>query len=306
MNSSPTSGIELYANALVMGAAMELYLTPKPGLVDLADSGSHPDLTLALMERSLHFLSCYMEELIRSLSAGETFAVQAEIGLSFEKAMLSSLGTNTHKGYIFLSGILLVARWRSGTACEPRLRAGIASLACDFFMGRQQISTNGGRARARYRAGGIVREAMEGLPSLFEEAAPAYLEAFERSGSQRTASYAMMGRLMQCVEDTTTLHRCGTPGMARIRRDGRLIERITTAGDDCTPFLQKINGEYIRMGLTMGGVADMMGLAYASLLASGQLMPGYFCTVGRTDPGMFQGFIPGRHIQPDLPPRVNI
>ena len=32
---------------------MELYLTPKPGLVDLADNGSHPDLSVPIMERSI-------------------------------------------------------------------------------------------------------------------------------------------------------------------------------------------------------------------------------------------------------------
>jgi triphosphoribosyl-dephospho-CoA synthetase len=299
MNSSPPSGIKLYANALVAGAAMELYLTPKPGLVDLADCGSHPDLTVSLMERSLHFLPCYMEDLIRSLYAGENFACQAEIGLRTEKAMLANLGTNTHKGYIFLSGLLLVARWRSGPACERLFRACIASLAREFFMEKQQLSTNGRRARALYRAGGIVREAMEGLPSLFDEALPAYKEAFKRSGSPITASYAMMGRLMQCVEDTTALHRCGPLGLARIMRDGRRIERITVDGDDCTPFLLEINGEYSKMGLTMGGVADLLGLSYASLLASGQLMQENFSTVGRTVAGISQEFFPARHFQPD-------
>jgi triphosphoribosyl-dephospho-CoA synthase len=299
MNSSHLSEIERFADALVAGAAMELYLTPKPGLVDLADCGSHPDLTVSLMERSLHFLPHYLEDLIRSLYAGEHFACQAEIGLRTEKAMLATLGTNTHKGYIFLSGLLLVARWRSSHACERRFRTCIASLAREFFMEKQQISSNGGRARGRYRAGGIVREAMEGLPSLFDEALPAYMEAFERCGSPRTASYAMMGRLMQCVEDTTALHRCGPMGLARIRRDGSRIERITAEGGDCTPFLLEINGEYTRMGLTMGGVADLMGLSYASLLASGQLVPEHFCTVGRTAPGISRGFIPALNTRPE-------
>ncbi|MRR10391.1 2-(5'-triphosphoribosyl)-3'-dephospho CoA synthase, partial [bacterium] len=54
MNSSRIVEIERFAQALVKGAAMGLYLTPKPGLVDLADRGSHPDLSLEKMERSLH------------------------------------------------------------------------------------------------------------------------------------------------------------------------------------------------------------------------------------------------------------
>jgi triphosphoribosyl-dephospho-CoA synthetase len=285
MNSSHLSEIERYAHALVAGAAMELHLTPKPGLVDLADNGSHPDLSIGLMERSLHYISGYMDELIRSLSCGEPFAEQAKIGLRTEKTMLSALGTNTHKGYIFLSGLFLVARRHGNGADERRFRVNIASIADGFFREKSPGSTNGQRARSLYKAGGIIREAIDGFPSLFEEAVPAYLEAAKRCGCRRTASFAMMGRLMQCLEDTTALHRCGQMGLARIRRDGRLIEKLAADGDDCAPFIEAINKEYIRMGLTMGGVADMMGLSYAYLLASTESKPDSLRPFALTDYG---------------------
>lgn len=250
---------------------MELHLTPKPGLVDLEDRGSHPDLSVPIMERSLRFLHCYLGELISSLHAGEPFPSQVTIGLRCEKAMLDSLGTNTHRGYIFLSGLFLVARWRSRTDNERVLRHNISSLAGDFFNLKKHESTNGDRARSRYGTGGIIREAVEGFPSLFDEAIPAYIQALELHGCRRTASFAMMGRLMQCLEDTTTLHRRGMLGLARIRRDGRLLEEMIAAGCDCLPFLRAVNREYIRMNLTMGGVADMLGLSYACLLSSGRI-----------------------------------
>ena len=53
MRCSPTAELERLAAALVTGALLELYLTPKPGLVDCADNGSHADLSLATMERSI-------------------------------------------------------------------------------------------------------------------------------------------------------------------------------------------------------------------------------------------------------------
>jgi triphosphoribosyl-dephospho-CoA synthase len=43
------------------------------------------------------------------------------------------------------------------------------------------------------------------------------------------------------------------------------------AGEEYLPFLHTINREYIRMNLTMGGMADMLGLSYAYLIASGAL-----------------------------------
>ena len=291
MNSSRFAEIERFAVALARGGSMELYLTPKPGLVDLTDCGSHPDLSISRMERSLLLVADYLGELVRSLIAGESFAHQAAIGMRTEKKMLATLGTNTHKGLLFLSGLLLVARWRCLTSGERHLRAQIASLACEFFGEKQAESTTHGRqARARYGTGGIVREAKNGFPSLFDEAVPAYLEAFDRCGCCKTASFAMLGRLMQTVEDTTTLHRCGIPGLARIKRDGRFIERIIAAGGDCVPFLQTINREYVRMHLTMGGVADMLGLSYGYMAASGVLREEYVLPVARINFCQFAGF----------------
>jgi triphosphoribosyl-dephospho-CoA synthase len=284
MNSSHISEIKRFADALVMGATMELYLTPKPGLVDLADCGSHPDLSLSMMERSLHYLAVYMEELMNSLVGGEDFARQAAIGRRTEKKMLAGLGSNTHKGYIFLSGLFLVAKWRSISDYGQPLRDSIVSLAQEFFAQQREISTKGHRARERFGAGGIVQEALNGLPALFDEALPAYLEAMKRHGCHSLASFAMMGRLMQRVEDTTSLHRCGTLGLARVRRDGRRLEEMIEAGEDYLPFLYTINREYIRMNLTMGGVADMMGLSFAYLIASDALSMEPLSTLERLSP----------------------
>ena len=41
----------MVAAALADGVKAELYLTPKPGLVDLHDCGSHDDLSLVVVER---------------------------------------------------------------------------------------------------------------------------------------------------------------------------------------------------------------------------------------------------------------
>jgi len=257
---------------LVKGVAMELYMTPKPGLVDLEDCGSHHDLSLAIMEDSVRIIAAYLDQLCDSLVSGEDFTRQAAIGRRAEQAMLESLGTNTHKGYLFLSGLLLVAAWHARSTDEQGLREQIATLAWEFFAAQGEQPTHGRRQRMLYGAGGIVREALNGLPSLFDGAVPAYLAALERHGHPRIASFAMLARLMQTVDDTTTLHRCGTLGLSRIRRDGRHLDRLIALGEDCEPFLHELNREYIRMNLTMGGVADMVGLSYGYLLASGCLL----------------------------------
>lgn len=271
MNCLHLSETDRLATALAEGAALELYLTPKPGLVDLADCGSHPDLNLATMERSLQIVGDYLGELLNSLKAEEPFPRQTDIGQRAEQTMLRVLGTNTHKGYIFLSGLLLVARQRTPDGHEQSLRKAIGTVADEFFQGGLERGTHGGQVRGRFHAGGIVREAMSGLPALFDEALPAYGNAIKRGFCFTCASFAMLARLMQTVEDTTTLHRGGMLGLHRIRRDGRELERILDDRGEFMPYLSRLNRDYIRMNLSMGGVADMLGLAYGCLIARGDI-----------------------------------
>lgn len=273
MNSSRHSELENLALALARGASMELYLTPKPGLVDLLDNGSHPDLSLPVMEQSIGIVADYLEEIVVSLKAGEPFSFQKDIAIRAELRLYDELGTNTHKGYIFLSGMLLIAQHHAVAPGETSLRESLSAISRAFFASACENDTNGAKARRNFSAGGIVSEAVGGYPSLFEAALPAFREALNRHGCPATASFAMMARLMQTVDDTTTLHRAGPPGLERVRQDGHALERIIAEGGEFIPFLEELNHQYKRQNLTIGGVADMLGIAFGFLLASGDIAP---------------------------------
>lgn len=280
MPCSPIAQLERLATALAQGAALELYLTPKPGLVDLADRGSHPDLSLAIMERSVQLVGAYLDEQVRSLVAGEPFICQKNIAIRAERRLLDELGTNTHKGYIFLSGMLLIARWQAAAADESAIRRSLSTLAGDFFKAGEEQSSHGRRVREKYRTGGIVLESIHGFPSVFEEALPAFRESLKQKACFSAASFAMLARLMQTVDDTTTLHRGGPPGLARVKQDGRRLERMIAGGDDHIGYLRALNRSYVRINLTMGGVADMLGLAYGWLIAGGEISEASLASTG--------------------------
>ena len=250
---------------------MELYLTPKPGLVDLMDNGSHPDLSVPVMEQSIGIVAEYLEKIVVSLKSDEPFSGQKALAIKAEQQLYDELGTNTHKGYIFLSGMLLIARRHAGASDEFSVRKSLSSISEDFFRTSAEKNTNGEKARKKFNAGGIVREAIDGYPSLFEEALPAFRQSLEQRRCITTASFAMMARLMQTVDDTTTLHRSGLPGLERVRQDGRMLEAVIADGGEFISCLEELNHQYKRLNITIGGVADMLGIAFGCLLASGDI-----------------------------------
>ncbi|WP_224983787.1 triphosphoribosyl-dephospho-CoA synthase [Geomonas agri] len=266
------SELRRLADNLVRGAFMELYLTPKPGLVDLNDAGSHHDLSISRMEASLAVVSGYLRRLADSLTRGEELSAQVRLGVEAEQAMLERAGTNCHKGYIFLSGLLLTAAARSHRAGEAALSEAVADIAARLFDAPGQGDSNGSRACDSYGARGIRGEALDGLPALFREALPAFRRELAE-GNRGSAVYAMLGRLMATVEDTTALHRCGREGLTTVKADGRTLQLMVEQRDDFMSFLSQRNEHYMSRNLTMGGVADLLALSFAWLSHTGELEP---------------------------------
>jgi len=258
------------ACALVDGLRRELHLTPKPGLVDRADHGSHPDLSLELMERSIDLVGAHLAALGASLACGEPLASQVGLAEQSERAMRAALGTNTHKGAAFLGGVLLAALQRTASDEEGEVRGAVVEVAREVVLLTAPRETHGAEARERFGVGGIVGEVERGLPALFEVALPAFRAARTRGADAEVAAFAALARLMQSVEDTTALHRCGQAGLARLREDGARLETLVAEGAHL-PFLQRCNTRYRRMNLTMGGVADLLGLALGWLSYRGEI-----------------------------------
>jgi triphosphoribosyl-dephospho-CoA synthase len=255
--------LHVLASSLVAGARIELELTPKPGLVDRIDCGSHPDLSFEAMSRSIDLLPAYFQDLL-DLGDPPDLPAAVEAGLRAERRMVETVGTNAHKGYIFLAGLTLLA---AATGGKPEgLRQRIPGLAERILRresappGRHGTPSHGARIRADHAVGGIHREALQALPSVFEVGLPELAAAPHLSQS---AQHRLMAVLMQTVEDTTSVHRCGLAGLARIRSDGVRLQRLIESGGDYLPWLTALNEEYRGLNLTMGGVADCMALCLA-------------------------------------------
>ncbi len=247
---------------LRMGVLRELDLTPKPGLVDRQDSGSHADLSYAGMRASAELLPLYFDEILGCHQKQRPLQDFVQAGIDAENRMIREIQSNAHKGFIFLSGLVLMAACACGGQADL-LRRKISEIAKGFFAHFGSPDSYGAGIRSRHGLGGIRAEAEQGLPAVFEHGWPKYREALEAGWDPEHASFYLMAVLMQRVEDTTAIRRCGLEGLSRLRRDGARLQRLLEQQQAPEPMLTDLNQEYRRSGLTMGGVADCMALTFA-------------------------------------------
>ncbi len=248
---------------LVDGAWFELMLTPKPGLVDLIDNGSHPDLSLDKMAKSIGLLPTYFAQLCQALDQGAPVTHCVQIGIQAERRMIDEIRTNAHRGYIFIAGLTLAAAWKHDGVDVLGMRKSLQRVASEVLAQGAPLDSHGGRTRAEYHVTGVTGEALRGFNSVFDAALPAFLSMQEQGHDLVRAGYYAMSVLMQNLEDTTALHRAGTQGLKRLRHDGVVIQRLMDQGGDPVPYMRNLKRIYCAMDLTMGGVADCLALTYA-------------------------------------------
>ena len=254
--------LERLAEHLAHGALHELNLTPKPGLVDRHDSGSHTDLSYAGMKASAALLPLYFEAILQCFQEQRPLEAFVQAGIEAERRMFLEIQSNAHKGYIFLSGLVLMA------ACErdgqvALFPSTISDISKRFFAHFQSQNSHGAEIRQRLALGGIQAEAEAGLPAIFEHGWPKYRQALAAGWEVERAGYYLMAILMQHVEDTTAIRRCGLEGLARLRKDGAHLQNLLEQGQAPETVLATLNLEYCQLGLTMGGVADCIALTFA-------------------------------------------
>ena len=108
---------ERISEAAVNALIHEAETTPKPGLVDRRNNGSHPDMSLEMLLRSARSLKPYLRECARTgmtMDECDAFPALRTLGMEAERAMLCATGgVNAHKGAIFLLGLLAA----SAAAC---------------------------------------------------------------------------------------------------------------------------------------------------------------------------------------------
>lgn len=234
----------------------ELDTTPKPGLVDKANNGSHSDMDYFIMERGIDALRPFFVELAQNgLSVEELRANDIkQIGLRAEKAMLMATGgVNTHRGALFALGITVAAaQWiyahNDGKVTKESLRHVISKVANGF---EPTTTTHGGKAVAENNISGALGNAVSGYQDVFDIWLPFYRELRDdRFRNQKT-----LLKIMSTLDDTNVYHRAGAATMKRVHEAcTMLLSHFSLSG------LQEMDEVFIRHNISPGGAADMLAL----------------------------------------------
>ncbi|MEN6418006.1 MAG: triphosphoribosyl-dephospho-CoA synthase [Clostridiaceae bacterium] len=266
MSISPERIGSLAYEALVF----EARLSPKPGLVDAEGSGAHADMDLSLLLKSAEAIQPFFLRFARNGAEdcalppeGRLSAIRQD-GLEAESAMFSATsGVNTHKGAVFLMGVLCYAAGRrsvNGAALAAEELARDAALVCQGVT--RELGESAGRAFTRYGAKGARGEAEAGYPSVTQIALPAYQSALKAGASESGAWLIVLLRLIEHLEDANVLARCGEAVARELRQTARAIADAHPAGGEDLSVEIRALGEQCRLWhASPGGAADLLACA---------------------------------------------
>lgn len=254
----------------------EVAATPKPGLVDRANSGSHSDMDFFTFQSSAAALWPYFETCAaigmetKELLPEETFARLRTPGMLAEGEMLRSTGgVNTHKGAIFSLGILCAALGRMGPEhyAVPELllyecgQMTHGLVAKDYAgLTPETAVTAGQKLYLQHGITGVRGQAECGFPAVLKVGLPKLEEALAAGRSINDAGCAALLAMMATAVDTNLISRGSVETQQRIAVETAILLMQNPIPGEAV--LKEMDAAFIEKNLSPGGTADLLAMVY--------------------------------------------
>jgi len=242
----------------------EAELTPKPGLVDRRGSGAHKDLSLKLMTKSATVLEPYFAAMascsqVRDLDTDLRMEL-AEIGRAAERAMFKATqGSNSHKGAIWILGLLVAAAARGEGQSAREIVAVAGSIARLRDRAQPELITHGGIVRNRYGVAGARGEAASDFPHVNQFGLPTLRDRRARKCLEEICRLDALLSVMAELDDTCVLYRGGVEALDVVKSGAQAV--LVAGGYGSRNGRQKmreLDRELIRRHISPGGSADLL------------------------------------------------
>lgn len=233
----------------------EVETTPKPGLVDKHNNGSHTDMNISSFYTSSLAIKPYYYEMaletFRSFDVVPTLELMRSlqaIGRLAEAAMVSATnGINTQLGAIYTIGLL---------SC------GVA-MALDSSQGFDAVPKYAQNLAMSVKIDdkpsfGARFEAENAFPNIL--AATGRIQILNNEHSFNDSCVIALLEIMLSVDDTNVLRRGGESGLIFVREQAKRILEIKNSDEMINATLE-FDNEMIRRNLSPGGCADILAAA---------------------------------------------
>lgn len=250
----------------------EVAITPKPGLVDRENSGSHRDMDFFTFQASAAALQPYFAQCVRIGRQGGTptetlRALRLPGKLAEAEMRRATMGVNTHKGAIFSMGILCGAlgrldrkNWADPDRVLEECAAMAKGIVSEDYRGLtpETAKTAGQKLYILHGITGVRGQAEAGFPAVREVGLPALYTALGKGMDINEAGCAALLELIVHTADTNMIHRGGYEGMLRARLEVK--NALERDGFYRRQTLEELDAYFIENNLSPGGSADLLAL----------------------------------------------
>ena len=264
------------ARLAVRALLYEVTTTPKPGLVDRRNSGSHKDMDVFTFMDSAAALYPYFESCVRvgrntaAQSAPETFGALRPLGCEAEGEMLEATGgVNTHKGAVFSVGIVCAALgrldralWADPARVMAEVSAMTAGLTEQDFAGvtEENSATVGQKLYIRYGITGVRGQVEAGLPAVLNVGLPVLEEGLAQGYDKDRAGSGALLAILANSTDTNIIARSSRERQLALVEELKALLAETPYPDKAA--LEALDDRFIAENLSPGGSADLLALTW--------------------------------------------
>lgn len=263
----------------------EAVLTPKPGLVDAVNTGSHHDMDIfTFIDSSSNLFKGFYLYAKAGLeckgSEKELFSAIRKIGIQVEKDMFKATkNINTHKGINFSMGIVLAAvgyYLRDKDIDENIILApsdtdeilntvrvmteGLVKRDFENIKKKEKL-THGEKLYVEKGFSGIRGEAERGFPTVEKTSLPRLREIGHSDMSMEQKLLDVLFHLMSISDDSNIVNRGGLEGLDFVKAASKeFLETGIIFEDGFREKIQEMNNLFVEKNISPGGSADLLSI----------------------------------------------
>ena len=268
--------IEKIASFAMKALLYEVSVSPKPGLVDRFNNGSHHDMdSYSFVDSSValipHFKSMIRIGIETAMETPEkTFRKLQYEGMNAESAMFNETqNVNTHKGAIFSIGIICGAigrlKGKGGKLTAEQILGECGALSktyAEFVFNHieQQRPTAGCQLYKKYGIKGVRGEAADGFPTVLNTGLPILKKALAEGYTKDEAGSITLLYLLSEAVDTNIIARSDYPTYIDVKK--QLNEILNKEKYPAAAIIRDLDHQFISKNLSPGGAADLLAICW--------------------------------------------